>query len=170
MLAVGSDGWIKVVVDENKCPCVVFGFLCRLSKCFVKGETVECKPQCDISLVFKVKVLQGFESLFIFGWNFDLLLTEMAIMLTVKNILELATRRVVWVWRRWWACIIGLWRRWQACIVGFLIGIFSLFMWLVRLMIIGAITHRFGHIGVVIHSLEAWYKGYWSKYLVWLPL
>jgi len=99
MLAMGSDGRIKVVVDEDKCPCVVFGFLSRLSKRFVKGKTIECKPQCDISLVFKVKVLQGFESLFIFGWNLDLLLTEMAIMLTVKNVLELATQRVVWVWR-----------------------------------------------------------------------
>ncbi len=97
MLSVGSDGWIEVEVDENECPCVVFGFLCRLSKRFVKGETVEREPQCNILLIFKVEVLQGFESLFIFGWNSDLFLTEMVIMLTVENVLELATRWDVWV-------------------------------------------------------------------------
>ena len=100
VLSVGSDGWIEVVVDENECPCVVFSFLCQLSKRFVKGETVQCEPQCDISLIFKVEVLQGFESLFIFRWNSDPFLTEMAIMLTIKNVLELATRRIIWVWRR----------------------------------------------------------------------
>ena len=101
MLAVGSYSRIEVVVDENKSPCVIFSFLCQLSKCFVKGETIECEPQCNISLVFKVEVVQGFESFSIVGGNFDLFLTEMAIMLTVKNVLELATWRDVWGWRRW---------------------------------------------------------------------
>jgi len=96
MLSVGSDGWTEVVVDEDKCPCVVFGFLCRLSKHFIKGETIECKPQCDISLIFKVEVLQVFESLFILRWNSDLFLTKVMIMLTIKNFLELATWRDVW--------------------------------------------------------------------------
>ena len=38
------------------------------------------------------------------------------------------------------------------------------------LMIIGAIAHCFGHVGVGIQSLEAWDKRYWSEYLVWNAL
>ena len=75
MLSVGPDGQIEVEVDENKCPCVVFCFLGRLSKCFVEGETVKCKSQCDVSLIFKIEVLKHFETLFIFGWDFNVFLT-----------------------------------------------------------------------------------------------
>ena len=95
-----SDGWIKVIVDQNQHPCIVLGFLGRLSKRFIEGETIECKPERNISLIFKVEVLQGFESLFIVRWNFDLFSTQMAIMLTIENIFELATRRDIQGWRR----------------------------------------------------------------------
>ena len=91
-----------------------------------------------------------FETLFLFGWDFDVFLTEMSIVLTVKYILEWATWRGVWGWgrdvrvRRRDVCV---WRRW--C--------------LRFLVIIGAIAHRFGHVRVGIHRLEAWGKRYWSK-------
>ena len=63
-------------------------FLCQLSKSFIKAETVKCKPQCNILLIFKVEVLHGVGSLFVLKWNGDLFFTEMAIMLSIETSLS----------------------------------------------------------------------------------
>jgi len=93
---MSSYGRIEVVVDENECPGIVLVLFNRFSKRFIEGEAIDCEPQCDVSFILKVEVLQGIESLFILRRDGDLFLTEMVIVLSVENILELATQRDVW--------------------------------------------------------------------------